>query len=749
MAARKPRYFSPQPLEWTVGHCPSPTATPKEFVPATVPGAVQLDWARAHQWPDHNVADHWREYGWMEDVHWLYRANLPRLALNAGDRWVFVSGGVDYRFQIRVDGEVLHEQEGMFTPVELDLTERAGVARRLEVLVFPAPKSQPAPADRVQANQSCKPAVAYGWDFHPRLIPLGLWQDAHLEVRPACHLHRAELFYELSDDLTRADIRAETELTEPGPGRLVWRLLGPDGQAVLEQTTPATGECREWRATLAKPELWWPNGQGEPTRYASVVELQDEAGKVVQTRKANVGFRRVRLVMHPGAWDHPHPRRFPKSRSHPPITLEINNRPIFCKGSNWVTPDIFPGQVTREAYRVQLLLVRKANMNILRCWGGANVQKEPFFDLCDEHGIMVWQEFPLACNRYEGTPGYLRVLDQESRSIIRRLRPHPSVVIWCGGNELFNAWSGMTDQDLALRLLNRNCYALDPQRPFLMTSPLDGMGHGHYIFRTPEGQEVFQLFAEAQCTAYTEFGCGGPASAEILRRIIPPAELFPVKTGTAWETHHAVRAWEPNSHLLPDVIERYLGPCRSVEEITEKGQFLQGEGLKCLFEEARRQKPHAAMALNWCLNEPWPCAANMSILSWPAVPKRAYFEVAKALRPVLASAKIPKFTWVAGELFTAELWLLNDQPAAVPAGRIEAVLKLGKAEHFVLGWDHPAAPANENLPGPVIRFRLPHADPDRVTLLLRAPGQSGWDSAYTLVYQPAAAAAATTRRLNQ
>ena len=739
-----------RPLVWRVGFTADANTAPQEFVPARVPGAVQLDWAQAKGWPDHNVADNWRDYLWMEDVYWLYQAPLEFPALKGGERLVFACGGVDYRFQVRLCGTTIHDQEGMFTPFEVDLTGRAAPGDLLEVLVFPAPKSRPEPANRVQANQSCKPAVSYGWDFHPRLVPLGIWEEAWLDIRAERHLASAELFYELSADLCQVDVRLVAACTGSAGGVLRWRLLDADGACVLEQQTPVVSDRVEAAGVIANPRLWWPNGQGESHLYRLEVELRSPAGASVGRRATRVGFRRVRLVMHPGAWDHPPINQFPKSRSHPPITLEINGREIFCKGSNWVAPDIFPGQLTAVTYRSLLTLAKDAHMNLLRCWGGAIVQKEAFFELCDEMGLMVWQEFPLACNRYESTPAYLRVLDQESRSIIRRLRPHASVVIWCGGNELFNVWSGMTDQDLALRLLNRNCFDLDPQRPFLMTSPLDGMGHGHYVFRSAEGDEVFQLFARAGNTAYTEFGCGGPASVETLRRIIPAADFFPPKPGTAWETHHAVKAWAPNSHLLLDVIEDYFGPAGSLEQLVERGQLLQGEGLKCLFEEARRQKPRAAMALNWCFNEPWPCAANLSILSWPDEPKAAYAAVKAALRPVLASACIPKFRWREGESFSAELWLLSDGTLPVEPGRMEATLEIAGREIFLLGWDHPGTAANTNLAGPTLRCVLPAAAADHMLLRLRVPGRPEWGSTYYLMCVSIARSDEhETRQLNQ
>lgn len=133
----------------------------------------------------------------------------------------------------------------------------------------------------------------------------------------------------------------------------------------------------------------------------------------------------------------------------------IHGRSIFARGSNWGSPDIFPGRAGADTYRPLLALARDAHFNLLRCWGGAPAPKESFFERCDVLGLFVWQEFPLACNRYPDTPGYLADLDRESRAIIRRVRQHPCLALWCGGNELFNAWSGMDDQSLALRLLNR------------------------------------------------------------------------------------------------------------------------------------------------------------------------------------------------------------------------------------------------------------------------------------------------------
>ncbi|HUL55227.1 MAG TPA: hypothetical protein VLT83_17630 [Opitutaceae bacterium] len=733
------------PFAWTVGPSPSAGAAPKRRVPATVPGAVQLDWARAEGWPPYWQGDNCRAYAWMEDVYWIYAARLQLPPRAARDRLFFVCGGVDYQFIVRLNGAVVHAQEGMFTPFELDLTAcRARTGDTLEIVVFPAPKSHAAPADRTQARESVKPAVSYGWDWHPRLIPLGIWEDTFLESRPAAHLCDAETTYELSEDLSTATVVATVVASPAARRRAVrWTLAAPNGRTLFreEARVGPDGTARLEHA-LDRPALWWPHDQGRPALHTATVELVAASGRVLDKRIQRVGFRRVRLVMSEGAWEEP--TTFPVSRNHPPTTVEINGRPIFAKGSNWVNPEIFPGVVTAETYRPLLRLARDAHFNLLRCWGGAAVNKEAFFDQCDELGLLVWQEFPLACNRYGDDPRYLRVLDQESRSILRRVRRHACRAIWGGGNELFNAWSRLTDQAQPLRLLNRNCYELDPATPFLPTAPLDGMGHGDYRFRDERGREVFQIYAAAACTAYSEFGCPGPSPVEYLKTIIPADQLFPPRPGTAWETHHGFGVWEvePGGWLCLDTLRHYFGEAASLEEIVARGGWLQREGYQCIFEEARRQKPRCAMALNWCFNEPWPTAANNSLLNWPARPKPGYAAAATACRPVLASARLPKFGWRGGERFTAQLWLLNDSPAELPAGEVIARLEIAGAASDLVTWSHGAVAANRNLAGPTVEGLLPaHAAADRFTLRLRCPAAPERDSAYTLAYRPGLAPA--------
>jgi len=719
-------------LAWQVGYTREGNLLPVEMIPSVVPGAVQLDYAKAKGYGAYTYGDNWKDYEWMEDVYWVYETELPACDEKAGNELYFVSKGIDYEFEIILNGEVIYEQEGMFAPFELKITEKLSYGGDLKIRIHPIPKIEGVPVSKKQAAQSVKPPVSYGWDWHPRLVPLGIWDDTYLEERTVSWIEDAEVRYNLSEDLERAAVELHYSLSEVLPYNLVWRFTDSLGEVVFQEET--ISEVREGilKAEIKNPNLWWPNGEGIPVLYNSSLQIFNADGILLDELSERVGFKRVRLVMHPGAWEYP--KGHPCTRSNPPITMEINNRTIFCKGTNWVNPEIFPGIITKETYRSLLILAKDANMNMLRSWGGGIINKESFFELCDDMGLMVWQEFPLACNNYEGTPHYLKVLDKESTAIIKRIRRHACLSIWCGGNELFNSWSGMTDQSLALRLLNSNCFHLDPEIPFLMTSPLTGMAHGNYLFRYHDGREVFQVMSQANNTAYTEFGCPGPSSADYLRTFIPEEELFPPKAGGIWESHHGFNAWMGDTWLQPEVLKLYFGEASSLEELVEWGQLLQCEGYKCIYEEARRQAPKCSMALNWCYNEPWPTAANNSLINWPD-PKPAYYAVKNSLRPVLASVRIPKFTFTEGELFTAELWILNDSPESVHGGTVMVYLIFENKKIQLMEWKYPPLAPKTNFLGPKVYQRLPECMGKRMTLLLETPEQKEYGSEYVLLYQ--------------
>ncbi len=722
-----------QPLKWEVGYAKTENAAPEKFIPAVVPGAVQLDIAKAENYPPYEYSDNYKMFGWMEDMYYTYRTSFPRPALKEGQRLFFVSKGIDYQFQIILNGKQLFAQEGMFTYVNVDLTDDLQANNELKVLVFPVPKRVPFPVDRSQASHVAKPAVSYGWDWHPRLVPLGIWDETGIEVRENAHLDDVYVRYILANDFSSASINIDVESTRAQGKNYKWTLRDAQGKQVLSLKGQMDGKAIA--ASLQKPTLWWPHDHGTPYLYTSTFELTEPNGKVLDKVTQQIGFRRVKLVMNEGAWIQPD--NFPKGRSVPPAQFEINGRKIFAKGTNWVNPEIFPGVITKQRYEDLIDLGVKANFNMFRIWGGGIINKESFFELCDQKGIMVWEEFPLACNNYPDDPHYLSILRQEAISIIKRLRKHPCIALWCGGNELFNSWSKMTDQSLPLRLLNSLCLELDPQVPYNPTSPVMGMAHGSYVFVYQDGREVFEAMNTAHYTAYTEFGMPGASPVEVLKKIIPEKELFPVTPGGAWQAHHAFGVWVGDTWLIPSTLERYFGKAKSLEELVAQSQLLQCEGYKAIYEEARRQKPYCAMALNWCYDEPWPAAANNSLIAYPTVIKPAFYAVSNACRPVCSSARFSKFVWNEGEEFFTDIWLLNDRYQDVKTGMFRISLVAAGQKTEILTWTPKTAPENTNVEGPTARFKLPHwGNIDRFKVVIEVDGQPQYNSEYTLLYRP-------------
>ncbi len=699
--------------KWQGRNCSEPSVLFK----ARVPGNIQKDYAEAKGFTDVQFADGYRQFLPIENDAWEYVTKLDYRQKD-GEKVFFVSGGIDYRYEILLNGKKIYEYEGMFRPIELDLTDSLDARNEnvLTVHIFPHPKSEEGrPGTRDEADHSCKPAVCYGWDWNPRLLISGMYREAYIETRKADGIGKIETSYTLADDFSTAELTVSAE----NGAKCVLEVFEPDGSLLYRGENKAL--------TISDPKLWWCREHGEQNRYTWRLTAPD--GEI---REGKVGFRKVRLVRNFKAREE---SCYPMSRYPAPFTMELNGKKIFLKGANFVNAELFWADADENRYKELLDLVADANMNIIRLWGGTSIHHPALYEICDEMGILVWQEFMLACNCYPDEEQYLKVLESEATAMIKTLRVHPSLVLWCGGNELFNGWSNMTDQSLPLRLLNSLCYLYDKNTPYIPTSPLFGMGHGDYIFyEERQKQDVYQMFSENEHIAFTEFGVPSISSMEILKKIIPADELKEIIPTESWICHHALKAWKSESHADLEVLSKYFGEKATLEERIEQSQWLQCEGLKFIYEEARRSAPRVSAALVWAFNEPWYTAANLGIVSYPATPKPAYYAVKDALRQNSFTAHIEKFDWNGGERFTAGIWLMNDSDKTVTADA-EVFLCIGEKKIPLLSWKGATAAPYENVEGASVCCFLPNEPTDRFTLMIRS-SDPAFDSAYTLLFRP-------------
>ncbi len=662
--------------DWQLGQAPS-TADPHcpswheleqvaEWLPATVPGNVRADLLRAGRLPDLHFGRQAEAAQWVDDHCWWLSRHFP-LALPPKRRVHLVLRGVDYVSDLFLNGQHLGRHEGMFSPQVHEITpliqshnhlavrivgsrwlptDRSSrlekLLNRLEGLVTGLPDRFPHRRDTLKCQMS------FGWDFAPPLRTMGIWDDLFLVVSGDLLIQGLDVQYRPDGERAMLTVQVQADARQAGPARLRCTLTGETFEAeplVVEQPVELIPGPGRYTATLEvpAPRLWWPWDHGQPDLYRLTAEVW--AGeRLLDAATQTVGLRQVRLEGK---------------------TLYVNERRIYARGANWVPANILPGVVTQEDYQALLSLARQANMNLLRVWGGGLREKRAFYDLCDRLGILVWQEFPFACAfiaRYPRSPDYLRLVEAEARAIVRDLRRHPCLALWCGGNE----FSPARNRPL-VTTLHRVVAAEDPTRPFLPASPDDGDRHNWRVWHHFQPPAAYRqdnaLFA-------SEFGLQASPDIETLRRFIPAEELWP--PGPSWAYHGAglKKLWRYARPFLPAGQTGNL----PYEEFVQAGQRAQAHGLQIAIEHYRRRKAHGCGGvLVWQLNEPWP-AISWALLDFYRRPKPAYETVRRLFSPLLISLDYPLKRYRAGDELRAEVWLLNDHHQAVANCQVEVRL---------------------------------------------------------------------------
>lgn len=395
----------------------------------------------------------------------------------------------------------------------------------------------------------------------------------------------------------------------------------------------AAGPSRH-RLTCHLPEvaLWQPWDRGQPCLYQIQLTLTEPTGKLLDRVTLRTGIRTVAL----------HKWQF-----------DLNGRREFIRGLNWVPADSFPGRLRREDYSRLLNAARQSGANLLRVWGGGLQEKRAFYDLCDELGLLIWQEFPLACmflGSYPRNAAYLSLVDAESRAIVRQLRHHPSVVLWCGGNE----FSPRRNQPL-LNTLAAVVKQADGTRPFIPVSPSFNHSRDAHNWHVWHGLAPIQAYQAENAAFLSEFGLQALPHPDTLTAALPDPT-------TGWDTHHAdiekLRRYASSFNDQLTISDRQSGHNSSA--IIRHSQLAQATALQTAIEHMRRRKGQAGGLCLWQFNEPWP-AISWSIVDYFGRPKLAYERLKVWYNPVLISLSFPVGRrWQAGQTFRAEIWAIND-----------------------------------------------------------------------------------------
>lgn len=631
-----------------------------ETIPAQVPGCIHLDLIRA------GVIKHPRE-GFAElDQFWVGKANWRYTCIFEPDAKLFehdcvdlVCDGLDTIAMVELNANLAGRAANMFHPHRFRLTKLRHGENHLAVN-FKSPlrhiREEEARLGARPVNGDWDPyifirkaAVNFGWDFAPKVPTCGIWKPLALEAWSGVRITGVRpIIRRVEGDLWRVSVECDLEwsdrITTPPHGLVIGVSLENHG---IDTWGAAVLQHRYSKAVVSidvkNPRLWWPNGHGEQPLYTMKLALQlnGEPYGNGDGWTRHIGFREVRLNTEPDE----HGSKF---------QIEVNGRPIFCKGANWVPDAIFPTEVTCDRYRERVKQAADANMNMLRVWGGGYYEDEEFYRACDELGILVWQDFMFACAMYPEEPPYPVLVEAEARHQITRLSSHPSVALWCGGNECvwaYESWGnapGETPWKVRLGdktwgrlyyfdLLPRVVAQLDPTRPYWANSPWSGSesvptnGQGHGDRHTWDVQAegylgVLPRFCSEIGQQAPPNNCGISGFDDPDVDIVPP--------DAANEIAHKQRATGGSARHIDGLLRRWLPEPDDFTQWSYFAQAMQGYALRLGIEWMRAMQPRCMGALVWQLNDVWH-GFSWALIEPDGRPRPAWHAVQQAFRPRL------------------------------------------------------------------------------------------------------------------
>ncbi|MDP3072926.1 MAG: glycoside hydrolase family 2 TIM barrel-domain containing protein [Opitutaceae bacterium] len=632
-------------------------ASGRKIHPCQVPGNLELDLHAAGEIPEPfhgmNIAT-LRKY---ESAHaWYFRrfdCTVP-----AGTTPVFIFEGLDCFADVHLNGRLIGSSANAL--VEHSFPAEGLRATGNELVVHLRPVAEEAkhfeysPGAVAQPNsyeslRVRKAPHAFGWDIMPRAVSAGIWRPVRLEFLPAARLDTVWL------ETTAADER-ESKLTLHFRTRLPAGELLSGYEITLEAVcgdseftarTPLMFEAGRIALTVKTPCRWWPRDRGRPDLYDVIVRLRKD-GRELDRAEFRHGIRTVEL------------RRtsLTDEVGRGEFCFLINGERVFMRGTNWVPADAYH---SRDAVRLprMLALLDECGCNMVRCWGGNVYEPAAFFDFCDEHGILVWQDFAMACAVYPQDDTFARVIDEEARKIIRRLRQHASLVCWAGDNECDRAYDwyrrGLADKNrLTREVIPRVLADEDPSRPYLPSSPwIDATAAPVDRRYLPEAhlwgpRDYFRSAYYAGSPAHfaSEIGYHGSPAAASVRKFISPEKLWP-PGNDEWLLHATspvpgVELWDYRVELMLKQLREMFGTVPdNLDDFAWQSQCVQAEAKKFFIELFRGTKWRRTGILWWNLIDGWPQFSD-AVVDYFFEKKLAFDFITRAQQPLLVMLREPQ-----------------------------------------------------------------------------------------------------------
>lgn len=633
----------------------------EKWMPATVPGTVHQDLISHELLPNPFYGMNEKKIQWVENEDWEYRTSfiVSEEQLNR-DGIQLIFEGLDTYADVYLNGSLLLKADNMFVGYTLPVKSVLRKGENHLYIYFHSPIRQtlpqyasngfnyPADNDHHEKHLSVfsrKAPYSYGWDWGIRMVTSGVWRPVTLrfyDIATISDYHVRQL------SLTDENARLSNELIVnqivpqkiPAEVRVNVSLNGTTVTEVKQQVTLQPGINHiTLPAEVTNPVRWMPNGWGTPTLYDFSAQIAC-GDRIVAEQSHRIGLRTIRVVNE-------------KDKDGESFYFEVNGIPMFAKGANYIPQDALLPNVTTERYQTLFRDMKEANMNMVRIWGGGTYENNLFYDLADENGILVWQDFMFACTPYPSDPTFLKRVEAEAVYNIRRLRNHASLAMWCGNNEILEAlkywgfekkftpevYQGLMHgyDKLFRELLPSTVKEFDSDRFYVHSSPYLanwgrpeswGTGDSHN-WGVWYGKKPFESLDTDLPRFMSEFGFQSFPEMKTIAAFAAP-EDYQIES----EVMNAHQKSSIGNSLIRTYMERdYIIP-ESFEDFVYVGLVLQGQGMRHGLEAHRRNRPYCMGTLYWQLNDSWP------VVSWSSIDyygnwKALHYQAKRVFAPVL------------------------------------------------------------------------------------------------------------------
>lgn len=634
-----------------------------EWMSARVPGTVHQDLLDHGRLPDPFYGMNEQKVQWVEKEDWLYRTVFTVTAdqLKSDAAWLTFEG-LDTYADVYLNGSLLLKADNMFVGHKLAVKDVLREGENRLMIRFRSPVEETAPqwdtdgfnypadndhSEKRMSVYTRKAPYSYGWDWGIRLATSGIWRPVKLTF---CNGAAIDDFFVRQQEVTEQVAKVDNQLeinnvtTTPKEAQVkVVYAYGEQADTLTRTVVLQSGKnSLSMPAWIEKPHLWMPNGWGDPALYTFTATVSVD-GKEVASREEAIGLRSIRVVME-------------DDKDGKSFYFEVNGKPMFAKGSNYIPGDALLPNMTGERYARLFEDIRAANMNMVRVWGGGIYEDDRFYEEADRNGILVWQDFIFACTTYPHDPTFLKRVSEEAVYNMRRLRNHASLAMWCGNNEIYEGmrywgwkdkyspvvWKEMTEgYDVLFRqLLPELVAANDPGRFYMHGSPYEAnwgrpeswkIADSHN-WGTWYGQKPFESLDTEIPRFMSEYGFQAFPEMKTIRMFASP-EDYELESPVM----NAHQKASIGNFLIKKTMALYYKVPEKFEDLIYAGLILQGQGMRHGIEAHRRHRPYCMGSLPWQLNDSWP------VVSWSSIDyygnwKAMHYQIRRAFAPVLVDA---------------------------------------------------------------------------------------------------------------